>query len=409
MDLYEYDEDEYGPNPRQGNKYAPSWPFQLGVSGSSGSGKTTMLINLLIGTKKAKEDGERYILCDTAVLIGRYLDEPKWNIVRKFYEEEDILFIAIPYTEIPDVDEFSPEVATLVIFEDIMDAPKKVQDKITGYFIRGRHRNVSSIYVAQRFFAIPKAIRENLSYISLHGGYGNLSDTKRIIQLYTDESETLAPVINDLSLNWEFIVFDRRRSRTDPLSIRLRWDTSLRSYCNRSQFDLSSNTDQSEFNHSSISVLSAIDSKFTSYGQKAVAEAKRNGQLIAFTKNFPSPAERKLLLVDASKVKNSDTWTKYIFREAYGVNNKTLGIEWKKFKQLVQQDMECGDEPLPADSEQVASTGKLFTQYKELVDLSRSHPLDNEKIVEGINYLLHIFSKDKMDRKVLWEGIMNLF
>jgi hypothetical protein len=317
--------------------------------------------------------------------------------------------MAIPYTEIPDVEEFNPEVATLAIFEDIMDAPKKVQDKITGYFIHGRHRNVSSIYVAQRFFAIPKAIRENLSYISLHGGYGNLSDTKRIIRQYTEESESLAPVINDLTLNREFIVFDLRRSRTDPLSIRLRWDTSLRSYCNRSQFDLSSNTDQSEFNHSSISVLSAIDSKFTSYGQKAVAEAKRNGQLIAFTKNFPSPAERKLLLVDASKVKNSDTWTKYIFREAYGVNNKTLGIEWKKFKQLVQQDMECGDELLPADSEQIASTDKLFTQYKELVDLSRSRPLDDEKIVEGINYLLHIFSKDKMDRKALQVGIMNLF
>lgn len=401
MDLYEYNEDEYEENPRQGNKYAPSWTFQLAVTGSSNSGKTTMVINLLIGTKKAKEDGERYILCDAVILIGRYLNEPKWEIVRKFYEKEGIPFMAIPYTEIPDVEEFSPEVATLVIFEDIMDAPEKVQKQITGYFIHGRHRNVSSIYVSQRFFAIPKAIRENVNYISLHGGYGNLIDTKRIISQYTEESETLAPVINDLTLNREFIVFDLRRSRTDPLSIRVRWDTSLKSICNRSAIDLSSNTNQSESNIRSISVLSVIDSKFTSYGQKAIAEAKKNGQLIAFTKNFPSPAERKLLLIDASKVKNSDTWAKYIFREAYGINNKTLGIEWKNFKQLVQEDGVNNN-----DSKQVASTDKLFTQYKELVD---SRPLIDEKIIEGINYLLHIFSKDKMDRKALQTGITNLF
>ncbi|GET66067.1 hypothetical protein RIR_jg20598.t4 [Rhizophagus irregularis DAOM 181602=DAOM 197198] len=242
MDLYVYNLDEYTTDSRQGNEFAPSWPFRLAVAGSSDSGKTTMIINLLMGDKKAKEDGERYILCDAVILVGRYLDEPKWAVVRDFFKEEEIPFTAVSHSEIPNVKDFNSTQATVVIFEDLMDAPKKTQDLITGFFTHGRHKNISCIYVAQRFFTIPKTIRENVNYISLHGGHGSLTDTKRIIRQYTEESESLAPVIDDLTLQREFIVFDLRRSKSDPLSIRVRWDTSLSSITDQSQFDPSSNS-----------------------------------------------------------------------------------------------------------------------------------------------------------------------
>jgi hypothetical protein len=102
-----------------------------------------------------------------------------------------------------------------------MDLPNKVQDRITGYFTHGRHKNILCIYVAQRFFAIPKAIRENVNYISLYGGHGSLTDTKRIIRQYMEESEFLAPVIDNLTLQKEFIIFDLQRSKTDSLLIRV--------------------------------------------------------------------------------------------------------------------------------------------------------------------------------------------
>ena len=113
MEYFAYNIDEYQ-HLEQGNEYAPTWPFRLGVAGSSDSGKTTMLLNLLMGTKKAKEDGERYIRCNDVVLIGKYLNEPKWNIVRDFFNElaekgEDVSFKAIPPTDIPDPDDFDPE------------------------------------------------------------------------------------------------------------------------------------------------------------------------------------------------------------------------------------------------------------------------------------------------------------
>ncbi|GBC01069.1 hypothetical protein RclHR1_40530001 [Rhizophagus clarus] len=64
-------------------------------------------------------------------------------------------------------------------------------------------------------------------------------------------------------------------------------------------------------------------SRFTSYGQKAIAEAKKNNLLEEFAQNFPSPKEliKLYLKQDAfSKAKNSDIWAKYIFRKAYGIN-----------------------------------------------------------------------------------------
>jgi hypothetical protein len=415
MDLFVYDLDEYSNDSRQGNKFAPSWPFRLAVAGSSDSGKTTMIINLLMGDKKAREDGNRYVLCDAVLLVGRYLDEPKWTIVREFFEEQNLPFTAVPHTDIPEVDYFDSDIATLVIFEDLMDLPNKVQDRITGYFTHGRHKNVSCIYVAQRFFAIPKAIRENVNYISLHGGHGSLADTKRIIRQYTEESESLAPVIDNLTLQREFIVFDLRRSKNDPLSIRVRWDTSLKSICEQSQSDHSSISDQSQsdrssisdrsqFDHSSISVPSQSDrssisvlSKFTPYGQKAISEAKKNGWLLTFAQNFPLPLERKSLLVDPSKVKNSGIWAKYVFREAYGVKSKELGEEWKRFLEDIQGNK---------SSEKVTSAEKsveeLFSQYKKIAE---SHPLSDKKIVEGIQILLQIFSTGRIDRKSLATGI----
>ena len=57
MDLYVYNLDEYTSDSKQGNEYAPVWPFRFAITGSSDSGKTTMIINLLIGDAKPKRIG----------------------------------------------------------------------------------------------------------------------------------------------------------------------------------------------------------------------------------------------------------------------------------------------------------------------------------------------------------------
>ncbi|GET61267.1 hypothetical protein GLOIN_2v1874888 [Rhizophagus irregularis DAOM 181602=DAOM 197198] len=227
---------------------------------------------------------------------------------------------------------------------------KKSRISSLDFLHTGVTKNISCIYVAQRFFTIPKAIRENVNYISLHGGHGSLTDTKRIIRQYTEESESLAPVIDDLTLQREFIVFDLRRSKSDPLSIRVRWDTSLSSITDQSQFDPSSISVQSPFDPSLNPVrskfnpsLNPVRSKFSSYGQKAVAEAKK-----------------KHLLVSGVIAKNADTWIKYVFWEAYGLSGKTLGSDFQNFLAKVRDRTTKTEIPKPE------TVKELFSRYEVL-------------------------------------------
>ena len=395
MDLIDYNVDEYQPL-KLGNKFAPIWPFRMVVSGSSDSGKTTMIINLLMGNKKVKEDGERYILCNDVVLIGKHLDEPKWKIVEDFYNElslsEDVSFKSFSSEQMPDISDFDPSRYTVVIFEDLINEPKKIQEQIASYFTHGRHRNISSIYVSQRFFSIPKTIRENITYISLHRGSGSLSDIKRIISQYTEHSDTIAAIIDDFTLKKEFIVFDLRKSKDDPLSIRVRWDTTLRYILDQTKSELRSNLDQSKSELRSVNVVdvSYNSSKFSNYGLNAIAEAKRNNILVDFSSKLPSPAERKLLLKENIFVKNSNIWAKYVFREAFGITSKELGPEWIKFSERLENK---------------TSKDSQLLRYKSLLE---TKPLDDKKYIEGCSILLWLLENNYIDRKTFYIGIRDL-
>ena len=215
----------------------------------------------------------------------------------------------------------------------------------------------------------------------MHRGAGSLSDIKRIISQYTEHSDILAPVIDDLTLKKEFIVFDLRRSRDDPLSIRVRWDTSLRSIL-----------DQSQINPGLINVVSKIEhksSQFSSYGQKAIAEAKKNDSLVEFAKNYPSPRERKILLAEGTTAKNKEVWARYIFREAYGITGKDLGPEWIKFQEQVKEK----------------NVRSVNNSKKIISELVKSTPLSDKKFIEGCETLLWLFSNGHISRKTFCNTI----
>src|SRR5204862_2488577 len=111
---------------------------------------------------------------------------------------------------------------------------------------------------------------------------------------YTEHPENLVPVIDDLTLKKEFIILDFRRSKDDPLSIRVRWDTSLRSILDQSHTILDQSQKQSSINPDSVNNTfgssNGLD-KFSPYGQKAIVEAKKNGTLVDFARNMPTPKE----------------------------------------------------------------------------------------------------------------------
>ena len=72
-------------------------------------------------------------------------------------------------------------------------------------------------------------------------------------------------------------------------------------------------------------------SKFSLYGQKVLKDAKGDGTLIDIAKNMPAPNNRKKLFAKGVRVKNSATWAKYVYREAFNIKGKDLGPDWVKF------------------------------------------------------------------------------
>jgi len=240
MKYHVYNTDESKPL-QQDDPHAPQWPFRMLLAGSSGSGKTNMLVDLLLGDKlietyHKRKGGKRYISCNDIVLIGKHLKEPKWKIVQDFYEllaqdsgsnYEDVSFTAYSPAEIPDILDFSTNRSTVVVFEDLVNENRKIQNQIIPYFTSGRHANISPVYITQSFYRTPKIIQENLTYIALHKGEASLRDLKRIVSEYTEYTDIIVQKIYKKLQDHEFIIFDLRRSYSDPLAIRHRWDLPL--------------------------------------------------------------------------------------------------------------------------------------------------------------------------------------
>src|SRR4051794_39496155 len=141
MEFFVYNIDEISRKSLEhlkGNKYSPDWPFRMVVTGGSHSGKTNMVINLILGNKlqhmfKGKKE-DRYIKNDDLILVGKYA-EPKWELVRNAIHifanspepyRENISFQTIKVEKISDISKFSPKRSIVIVFKDLCTELKKI-------------------------------------------------------------------------------------------------------------------------------------------------------------------------------------------------------------------------------------------------------------------------------------------
>jgi hypothetical protein len=185
------------------NPFVPKHPFRLLVASTSESGKTSMVVHLLLGSKYpkiypwmsgekrghkiskggSKNFGKRYIPCNDLIVIMQHQNEELWEAVQCFYEfiamdkqalwYENVRFKLIASKKLPDISSFKRTGRfTVIVFDDLIGETLATQLKIVPFFRSGRHDEISLIYIAQHFYEIHQNIHRNLKYISLHRGYG---------------------------------------------------------------------------------------------------------------------------------------------------------------------------------------------------------------------------------------------
>ena len=158
MEIPNYDNNAKNENFKKFYSFIPNDTFRMLICGNSGSGKTNLLFHMLI---------KPLLYCDKIYLYAKNLEQEKYQILMKKMNEasEEVGYnlievsndAIIPISNLPYEDN-----QKIIIFDDYVC--EKNQREIVDYFIQGRHKNCSVIYLGQSFYKTPRDIRLNCSH-----------------------------------------------------------------------------------------------------------------------------------------------------------------------------------------------------------------------------------------------------
>ena len=153
-EVQELKEQSYNPHYKETDIEIPS---RVAIVGASGSGKSTSLLNFILLTPNTFGH----------ITIVTKQSEPLYEFLEKKLKGKDIT-IYYDLDKLPEPRELpKKDVQNLIIFDD--QVVTKNQSKIINYFIYGRKvgAGITCFYLTQSYYAIPKTIRAQLSYIFL--------------------------------------------------------------------------------------------------------------------------------------------------------------------------------------------------------------------------------------------------
>jgi len=175
-------------------------PFRACVVAPSGSGKTNWLINFIHLCCQGC-DGT---FADISI-ITRNKDEPLYSYLTT---KSDQIQIREGLSNLPPLDKFDKKENHLVVLDDLVLS--KDLSPVENYYIRARKLNVSVIFISQSYFAIPKIIRNNCSYLILLKLSGDREvnmilkesglglDKEQLLKMYMEATkEKFSPLIID--------------------------------------------------------------------------------------------------------------------------------------------------------------------------------------------------------------------
>lgn len=150
----------------------PQHPFRLMLSGASGTGKTTLLLNMLLDKRFKLRDffSIIFLFCPTAKVDPQFLKLrdiiPEENIFTELSEEKLNEIVSIQSKIVEKIGKkLSPSI--LIIFEDCITHKVLDTKAFKILFFRGRHMNFSLSISVQYFMGVPKSVRQNMSNIMI--------------------------------------------------------------------------------------------------------------------------------------------------------------------------------------------------------------------------------------------------
>lgn len=129
-------------------------PFRMCIIGRSGAGKTQTLMNLI---KTMSGTFEKIYI------ITKNSDEPIYNWVKDKFKDTKEIEVREGVENLPEIDKLDKDVQSLIVMDDLVG--ERNQKPMEQYFIRARKKNASMVYISQSYYAIPKMIRNNMTYL----------------------------------------------------------------------------------------------------------------------------------------------------------------------------------------------------------------------------------------------------
>lgn len=206
----------------QNHPLLPQHHFRMMVIGGSGSGKTNTVMNLIIDPEGTHET----LNYDRVYVYAKDINEPKYQFLIEYLHQvektlrkankisisERIIYYADSYDDIEEVDKMNKKKQNLIIFDDFVT--EKRHKKIEDYFIRGRKKNCSMIYITQSYTDVPKKIRLQCDYFMIFG----IKSGRELINLRTEHGLGLDKDEFKKFFQWatkgrhEFALIDRKTS-----------------------------------------------------------------------------------------------------------------------------------------------------------------------------------------------------
>ena len=135
------------------------------IAGSSGCGKTNLMINFLLGG---------VLDLDDVIVYTTTSHQKLYEFLRKYYDElkklhsikHHIVKFYTPEDNIMNPSELDPNKTHIIIFDDVMNESN--QKVMTDYFTKGRHNNINVFYLCQSLHQLKKhGIRQNANIFVL--------------------------------------------------------------------------------------------------------------------------------------------------------------------------------------------------------------------------------------------------